>query len=122
VVPVPSRLARRVGRLSAVAGYAADRRDVDDPPAGADELALEQRLVDPLLCRQVDGEDGVPVFPRHPPQRLVAGDPRVVDDGVEAYAPVAEVVAEALGGAAIGAVRPQRPRADAVRRGAPDLA
>src|SRR5207244_10505671 len=66
-----------------VAGLPDDRRDVDDPAGAALEHVLQRRLRHEERAGEVDAEDLVPVLVGHLQNRLVAGDPGVVDEDVQ---------------------------------------
>ena len=63
-------------------------------PFSSQQVALEQRVVDPLLAGEVDLHQQRPALLVHAAERLVAGDAGVVDDDVDAAVGGLERVAD----------------------------
>jgi hypothetical protein len=81
--PEEPGLRRGVVDLADVAHLPDDRGDVHDPPGPALDHVVKHRLGHEERAGEVDGDDLVPVLVGHLEDRLVRGDPRVVDEDVQ---------------------------------------
>ena len=77
-------LRRRIVGLADVALLADHRRDAHDPPGAAFEHLRQRGLTEEERAREVDLEHAMPVVVGHLQHRVIAGDPGVVDEDVEA--------------------------------------